>query len=754
MNIQHRIAAFLTVGLLLLPLAGCGKTTVTLPSPEPEGILTNVFAGKEIVPPPKLTFCRNCTPYYDADAGTYTFLAYSEAMPRKYHRLTFDISGTVTEDLELTADLKGIQEGVVTADGVVARVGKSANVAGIVTTSTILRISSDGTTVESEELSALLGLGTDEFMPQGLAVDAKGNTYFKYFDTVFVLDEAMNLSFSLVCDASNMNVRDGAVWVGTSDGIAPVDTQKQSLGEKIPLPEGVTAIECFSSDGYALCYRTSEGIYGLSEDGTAAEMLLDFQNSGLVDRQTEIFHIADRDTFLLSDNGEIGFWKRSADIDLSEIVTLDVAYGYMEESVEMFLQMVKEFNKRHPEIRVVTRDCQVYRDDYIVISESSDLVMDMLTGVYQPDIFVASSQSSQELSAIYEQNLYTDLYPFLDADPDISRDDLFGCITRTFEDADGKLAALCRTFSVHSVVGSTERLNGLTSWTTEQMIDIATSLPEDEVFMFALTSGNAGNLLFNQGGYMAFIDRENATCSFDSPEFIAYLNFLKTLPEEFDASIYTGSYRDQLNAANPVIRTQTYYGFNDWMRDRSIFEGGEVSRIGYVSVNGKNQSSYIAASPYVITTYCDTPNAAWTFLKEMALVGDIREIAFEKPILTEEKWYEITNWRFPVRKDEYLTSAEAAKKLVYQERSTTRYDPENPPSEKNGPYFLFTDEDSDELFRWLDEEVGTPYTSFVDPDIRSIVNEEISSYLGGAQTAEKCADIIQSRVGLWLSEHE
>ncbi len=755
MNISRRFFTVLVALSLLFSLAGCGKTTVTLPSSEPEGILTNVFAGEEVVLPPKMTFSNHCMPYYDADAGTYTFLAYGETMPRKYYRLTFDATGTVTETIELTANLTGIQESAVTADGIVARVAGSVNVAGIVMTSTILRISSDGTMLESEELSALLGLDTDEFMAQGLAVDAKGNTYFKYFDTVFVLDETLNLSFSLACDASNLRVRDGVVWVGTSDGIAPIDTEKQSLGEKIPLPEGVTAIECFAADGYALCYRTSEGIYGLSDDKTTTEMLLSFQNSGLVDRQTEIFHILDRDTFLLSDGGEVGFWRRTADMDLSEIVTLDVAYGYMDESVEQFLQMVKEFNKRHPEIRVVTKDCQVYRNDYIMISESSNLVMDMLTGVYQPDIFIASSQSSQELSAIYEQKLYTDLYPFLDADPDISRDDLFGCVTRTFEDADGKLAALCRNFSVHSVVGSAERLNGLTSWTTEQMLDIATALPEDEVFMFALTSGNAGNLLFSQSGYMAFIDRENATCSFDSPEFIAYLNFLKTLPEEFDYSRYgTGSYRDQLNAANPVIRTQAYYGFNDWMRDRSIFEGGEVSRIGYASVNGKNQSSYLAASPYVITSYCDAPDAAWMFIKEMALVGDIREIAFEKPILTEEKWYEITNWRFPVRKDEYLVSAEAAKKLVYQERSTLLYNPENPPSEKNGPYFLFTDEDSEELYKWLDEEVGTPYMSFVDSNIRSIVNEEISAYLGGTQTAEKCADIIQSRVNLWLSEHE
>lgn len=753
MTIRHRIAAGIFVLLFLLPLTGCGKPSVPLPMPESEGILTNVFAVEDPVLPSNLTFCNNCTPYYDAGTGTYTVLAQSETMPRTYHLLTLDLSGNVTETVELPVDLSGFREGVVTPDGLVVQIAESANEAGMVLTSSLLRISSDGTTAKSEELSALLGLATDELLLQGLASDAAGNTYLQYFGTIFVLDDALNLSFSLACDASNMRVREGGVWVGTSDGIAPIDAKKQSLGEKIPLPEGVDALECFAADGYALCYRTSEGIYGLSEDEATVEMLLNFQNSGL-DIGTAVFCLIDRDTFLLSDGGEVGVWKRCADIDLSETVVLDVAYGYMEESAEKFLQRVEEFNKRHPEIRVITKDCQVYRDSYVVASESSNLVMDMLTGVYQPDVFVASSQHSQELSAIYEQKLYLDLYPFLDADPDISRDDLFGCVARTFEDTDGKLTALCRTFCVQSLVGSAERLHGLTSWTTEQMIDIATALPEDETFLFQLTSGNAAKLLYGQGGYMAFIDRENASCSFDSPEFIAYLNFLKTLPEKVDKNVYTDKYRDQLTAANPVVRTQTYSGFNEWMRDRFLIEGGEVSRIGYVSANGQKRSSYLTASPYVITSYCDTPDAAWTFLREMVLVGDIREIAFEKPVLRMETWYDITAWKFPVRKADYLASAETAKKMVYTEKGSSPYDPENPPSEKNGPYYLFTDEDSDELYRWLDEEVGTPYTSFLPPDLQTIVNEEISVYLGGAQTAEKCADVIQSRVGLWLSEHE
>ena len=36
--------------------------------------------------------------------------------------------------------------------------------------------------------------------------------------------------------------------------------------------------------------------------------------------------------------------------------------------------------------------------------------------------------------------------------------------------------------------------------------------------------------------------------------------------------------------------------------------------------------------------------------------------------------------------------------------------------------------------------------------VKSIVNEELSAYLSGAQTAETTADIINSRVGTYLAE--
>jgi len=56
--------------------------------------------------------------------------------------------------------------------------------------------------------------------------------------------------------------------------------------------------------------------------------------------------------------------------------------------------------------------------------------------------------------------------------------------------------------------------------------------------------------------------------------------------------------------------------------------------------------------------------------------------------------------------------------------------------------------------RWLDQDVGIPLSTTIPQEVTDIVNEEISSYLAGVNTAADCAKVIHSRVGIWLSEHE
>lgn len=54
--------------------------------------------------------------------------------------------------------------------------------------------------------------------------------------------------------------------------------------------------------------------------------------------------------------------------------------------------------------------------------------------------------------------------------------------------------------------------------------------------------------------------------------------------------------------------------------------------------------------------------------------------------------------------------------------------------------------------KWLDE-IGSPVLRFAYPEeLINIIIEEIDSYLGGARSAEETAEMLQSRVSLYLAE--
>lgn len=745
---------FLSLLLTVLTLAGCTKNAETgTPNADLSGtaadgtepaetaVLTNVFAGEAFALPEGMEFCGGVMPYYDDDAGTYTILAQTEDVSEAaFTLLTYDETGAKVDERALVTSekLMGESGGVIFENGVVLRLS-AFNMTTLSELSTLARVDEDGTVAHSEDLAVMCGVESDFISPDDYAVDADGWTYMALYGDVFVMDEQLSLQFSLPCSADTLTEVDGTIYIGTPHGIAPIDKTTRSLGTEVPLPDGLSAEECFPGAGFSLCYRTSQGIFGVTEDGTS-ELLLNFGNSGLIPTDVTVLHAAGRDTFLLFDGSETAVWNRAADIDLSDVTVLDLAYTGRNTAL---LRKVVEFNKTHHDIRIVTKDYSVYVNGSIRTGEASMLIPDMLTGVYRPDIFFTSADSAKELSELYAKGLFTDLYPLLDADDTFSRDDLFGCVKRTYETEDGQLAAICGSFRVESLIGGTEILGGRKSWTITEMVEYAQSLPEDVSFMPELAANNAAEVLLGAAGYTPFVDQENHTCSFDSPEFLAYLEFLAALPEKYDYSIYdTVARRDVIAAGNYAVQSKSYLGFSEWMTDK-FSSAEEITRIGYAAAGDGDGGSYIKASPYLITSFCKKPEAAWTFIREMLL----------EDLAVDENWSPMRS-NFPALKSAYEEASELSQGYVYRQRSLSRYDPENPPTDKDGPYAFFTEEDSAELAAWLDEEVGIRYSGILSDEITDIVKEEISAYLGGVRTAEACADIIQSRVSLWLSEHE
>ncbi len=70
-----------------------------------------------------------------------------------------------------------------------------------------------------------------------------------------------------------------------------------------------------------------------------------------------------------------------------------------------------------------------------------------------------------------------------------------------------------------------------------------------------------------------------------------------------------------------------------------------------------------------------------------------------------------------------------------------------------GTLVLYDEEDYMEFLDFLDN-ASSPVTERIPAELHDIIFEEIDAYKKGSRTAEKTAEIIQSRVSIYLSERE
>ena len=171
-----------------------------------------------------------------------------------------------------------------------------------------------------------------------------------------------------------------------------------------------------------------------------------------------------------------------------------------------------------------------------------------------------------------------DLYGLLDKDTELSRDDFLPNVLTACE-YDGKLAILPQTFTLQTVIGKADDVGTTPGWTVSDMKALLASKPEGTQLFWGMDRTSALTALMSLG-YNDFINWEDASCNFDSQEFIDVLDFANMFPEEFE-------YRDDMEDSTVLLSQgkqllDTYYlsDFEQVQMYRAIF-GGPTTFIGY-----------------------------------------------------------------------------------------------------------------------------------------------------------------------------
>jgi ABC-type glycerol-3-phosphate transport system substrate-binding protein len=318
---------------------------------------------------------------------------------------------------------------------------------------------------------------------------------------------------------------------------------------------------------------------------------------------------------------------------------------------------------------------------------------------------------------------------------EFNRDEYFANIFVALS-VEGKLYSIIPSFSVRTVAAKTKFVGDRFAWSFEDMNALMKTLPDGTLTFFGMNRKEIMDMAmsFTMG---QFINTDTGECSFDSADFVNLLEFCNTfdeksiyetidwenVPDDFWTDIERAYEEDR------VILNQVYMNsFYQCTELRDYTFKDEVSLIGFPT-QSENGSVIIPSSRISILKKSKLVDGSWEFIKYF---------------LSDEYQDNVSN-EWPVKISSYDKLGEAAIKgdtggiIGYKDGYI------GPGYDTSG----ITAED----VAYIKEFISSAGSLIrYDTGVTDIINDEIDMYFAGIKTAQETANIIQSRVQIYISE--
>ncbi|MCM1191110.1 MAG: ABC transporter substrate-binding protein [Butyrivibrio sp.] len=384
-----------------------------------------------------------------------------------------------------------------------------------------------------------------------------------------------------------------------------------------------------------------------------------------------------------------------------EPVTL--VYGTLHPEQEMN-SWIAEFNLAHQDYRIEVRDYGQDGTEEGLLRLNAELMKGE-----GPDLLDLSDIDAGPYISL---GILTDLYPLLEADPELSQDTFMPGGLKLYE-AEGHLYGISPGYRLETVMGRQSVLGEPEEWTVEKMCGLVEELPEGSCFINNLGAIGFLRIVLNRG-MDEYVDWEAGACAFDSDAFRELLRLaavMDTFPFFDD--------EEQAIAGGKLLANRLYLsGPEEYLASAALFQGEPVSCVGFPSSEGGGA----LITPYLPVGICrgEKQEAAWEFVRSL---------------LGQEFQEKHIRFNFPLRRD-------SLRKLL--ERSLTGAE-ENVSEEER-----FTQADCDTLYEIL---YNTKCSQIYDKNIWEIVEEEAETFFAGDKTMEEAIQLIQNRAAVYMQEN-
>ncbi|HBA47528.1 MAG TPA: hypothetical protein DCZ91_06970 [Lachnospiraceae bacterium] len=515
--------------------------------------------------------------------------------------------------------------------------------------------------------------------------------------------------------------------------LIPVDFETATLGAsayQIPAMMTLRAIAAGREADFLVCDDTTVYRYSCG-DGNLVPLfdLQDSQISNALNIET-IGEMEDGRVFIFSRSREVG----NDDMEVAVLTPTPLDECPVREVVTIgtvspgtsLLNSVVEFNRQNEDFNVSILNYSLGGRNY---SEArAALKLDISVG-RGPDICeIDWLDGTGDLLA---KGCFADLSGYLDGSGAYRKEDFISQALDIYS-YEGQLMAIPKYFSLRTIAASPDTVGEAAGWDLEDVKAAVQSHPDALVFAETGSSYMIDMCLRNMMG--EFVDFEKKEAGFDSPEYIEFLDFLKSLPDNYDdnkSREYTGEW---LRDGRALFSVRDIGRLTDFQVLEANF-GGSYTCIGYPSPDKSPDCIIQAREAYAITSSCTDKDKAWKFVEwSHSTQGEESELEM------------MTRSGFPTRKDVFEREMEEAAGQSGTGAGNLGG------TTISGSYVKYrnTSPEEIELLRSLIDCAG-PEKS-MEETILNIMYEETASLFDGSKSAEEVAGVIQNRIQLYLDE--
>lgn len=366
-----------------------------------------------------------------------------------------------------------------------------------------------------------------------------------------------------------------------------------------------------------------------------------------------------------------------------------------------YLNVIQYFNSTHPDYKIKVTS---------VTGSKEELQRKMIELVNSGEYDLIDTGVLPE--GALDSSLLTDLMPYLDNDPEISREDFIPNILNGML-RNGKLYAAVPYVTLMTWGMRRDQYPGKESWAPDYARQMIENRGDNQVFFWTIKP-SVMNWIFTRFCTAEFVDIINASCSFDDGRFADWLALLKDIP-------YSEEYSDVPCLFSPKFEMLDNPAFSIKLAIKSeeyVYAGfpGASGNGSYFSRVGQNALEFISNDEsniqIGIMEKSQHKEAAWDFVR--VLLQQCKES--EIPVLKD---------RFQDKLNSMLRDEEA-----------------------HG-FRICTQEDID-LLRSLVYETD----AFVheDASLLDLISGVVNDFMEGRYTAEEAATNLQSRASIYVSE--